>query len=139
MHQLLWNGQTYVRDCLTIAYGAVIENAKGTNVADTILGNDVNNLLNGLIGNDILNGLGGNDILDGGAGADTAVFSGLLSEYTLKKYADGSILVIDKTASRDGSDTLLNIEQIKFSDRTILSSDNINFNIAPTVSRICFS
>lgn len=65
-----WNGQSYVRDCLTIAYDAVIENAKGTNVADTLEGNSANNLLEGLGGNDKLSGLAGDDVLDGGSGAD---------------------------------------------------------------------
>lgn len=65
-----WNGQAYVRDCLTIAYDAVIENARGTNVADTLEGNEVANTLEGLAGNDTLSALAGDDILDGGLGID---------------------------------------------------------------------
>ncbi|MET3926872.1 calcium-binding protein [Devosia sp. 2618] len=47
-----------------------IENVRGSNNADTIVGNDVANLLEGFGGNDLIAGLGGNDILKGGAGND---------------------------------------------------------------------
>jgi len=60
------NGSTYVRDSLGIAYGATIENAKGTALADTIVGNDV--------ANRIVGG-GGSDTLTGGNGADQFMFS----------------------------------------------------------------
>jgi serralysin len=56
---------------ISIARGAVIENAVGGAGNDTITGNTANNALYGGGGNDTLNGLGGDDILDGGAGADT--------------------------------------------------------------------
>lgn len=70
---------TMVRDNLTIAYSAVIENALGTNLNDTLFGNSVNNnilgnggndALFGNEGNDTLDGWSGNDWLDGGAGND---------------------------------------------------------------------
>ena len=48
-----------------------IENATGSNVVDTIRGDDGNNVLLGLGGNDALFGLGGNDLLAGGANKDT--------------------------------------------------------------------
>lgn len=48
-----------------------VENANGTNGADTLTGNAVANRLNGLGGNDLLSGGDGNDSLDGGAGRDT--------------------------------------------------------------------
>lgn len=66
-----WNGQQYVHDCLTIAYGALIENAAGSKGNDTIEGNGANNTLIGNAGNDFLSGLAGNDILLGGLGNDT--------------------------------------------------------------------
>jgi serralysin len=106
-----WNGQAYVNDCLTIAYGAVIENAKGTALNDTLIGNQANNTL------------------DGGAGTDTAVFSGNSTNYFFVKNSDGSITVTDKTANRDGVDILINIEQLKFLDTTLQAS-----NLTSTVS-----
>ncbi|MFN0193739.1 MAG: M10 family metallopeptidase C-terminal domain-containing protein, partial [Aestuariivirga sp.] len=46
---------------LTIAAGAVIENARGSTGADTLIGNAANNILNGLGGADAMEGLDGND------------------------------------------------------------------------------
>jgi serralysin len=56
---------------LSIAIGAVIENAIGGSGNDEISGNAVNNSLSGEAGGDILYGEGGNDTLLGGAGNDT--------------------------------------------------------------------
>lgn len=47
-----WNGQSDVRDCLTIAYGCTIENATGSNYNDTLFGNSANNILDGRYGDD---------------------------------------------------------------------------------------
>ena len=55
-----------VRDTLTIAYGAVIENAVGSAQADTLIGNTVANRLTG--------GAGA-DTLTGGTGADVFFFA----------------------------------------------------------------
>lgn len=55
----------------TIAKGAVIENARGGGLADTLTGNGVANTLGGLAGNDRLDGLNGKDVLIGGGGDDT--------------------------------------------------------------------
>jgi Ca2+-binding RTX toxin-like protein len=65
--------------------------------------------------NDTLTGGLGNDTLDGGAGYDIAVFSGAIGDYTVTKQANGSYTVTDKTGSRDGTDTLTNIEALRFS------------------------
>ncbi len=62
------------RDNLSIAYGAVIENAIGSAFSDRLQGNAANNRLSGLAGNDILDGGAGNDILSGGSGADLYLF-----------------------------------------------------------------
>lgn len=68
-----WNGQTYVRDCLTIAYSTVIENATGSAYNDTLIGNAAANVLRGGAGNDTLDGGAGSDTLYGGTGDDTYV------------------------------------------------------------------
>jgi Ca2+-binding RTX toxin-like protein len=49
--------------------------ARGSNFADTIIGNGGANVLEGQAGDDRLIGLGGNDKLTGGAGNDTFVFN----------------------------------------------------------------
>lgn len=56
---------------LSIAYGATIENAIGSNFADKLIGNDVANKLEGRAGNDILDGGLGADDMIGGLGDDT--------------------------------------------------------------------
>jgi len=89
----------------------------GNNNAD-LIGNNHNNILTGNAGNNLLAGNGGDDIIDGGAGNDTAVFSGLYSEYKITKI--GALLTIkDTQPQRDGSDTLTNIEILKFSDKEV--------------------
>ncbi len=60
---------------ISIAVGAVIENAVGGSGNDTLLGNSVANTLTGNNGNDLLDGRGGTDTLNGGAGNDTYVLS----------------------------------------------------------------
>jgi Ca2+-binding RTX toxin-like protein len=56
---------------IAIAFGAVIENALGSNHADTPRASDVASTLNGNGGNDTLIGSAGNDLLIGLTGVDT--------------------------------------------------------------------
>ena len=57
------------------------------------------------------------DFIDGGAGTDSVLVSNSISNYSVTKTAKGYTL-FDKVGS-DGTDSLLNIEAIKFSDKTI--------------------
>ncbi|MDH0292548.1 M12 family metallo-peptidase [Pseudomonas sp. GD04087] len=63
----MYNGTS----AIGIAYGANIENARGTQGNDTITGNELNNTIWGESGNDIIYGNDGNDLLYGGTGNDT--------------------------------------------------------------------
>jgi Ca2+-binding RTX toxin-like protein len=92
---------------LAIAVGTVIENAVGTNWADTLLGNSAANTISGGSGSDLLDGragndrlLGGaeNDVIRGGDGADTV--TGHDGDDTL--YGDAGA---DKINGNDGDDT----------------------------------
>lgn len=56
-----------------IAHNTIIENATGTNDADSLIGNSLGNILTGNGGADTLSGFLGNDILHGGAGNDTLI------------------------------------------------------------------
>ena len=85
------NGQEFA---LRIAYGANIENARGSQASDEITGNQTRNRLFGNAGNDDLIGLGGNDILLGGAGDDTYIFNS----------GDGNDII--REAGSDGIDVL---------------------------------
>jgi serralysin len=60
---------------VSIAKGAVIENAIGGLGSDLLIGNGAANELKGGAGNDILFGAGGADKLWGGTGSDTFVFA----------------------------------------------------------------
>lgn len=66
------NGQN---NSVLIPYGTVIENARGTRSADTIIGNEIKNLIFGNEGMDTLVGRGGNDVLRGGTQSDTYQFT----------------------------------------------------------------
>lgn len=94
-------------------------------IADLLNGPDVingsvfsDNLL-GYAGNDLITGGAGNDRIDGGDGLNVAVYSGVRSEYTVTLQADGSYLVADRLAGRDGTDTLIRVDQLQFSDQVL--------------------
>jgi hypothetical protein len=75
-------------------------------------------VINGSPVNDRLSGGVGNDTVNGGAGVDTYVFTGRSLDYTIAS-SGGSTTVTDGTALRNGSDTLTNIERLRFSDGTL--------------------
>jgi Ca2+-binding RTX toxin-like protein len=89
---------------------------------DTIKGNDSSNSIEGGPGN---------DVIDGGKGNDTAVYKGLSSEFIIKNNDDGTISVEDLAISElnEGSDSLTNIEYMKFSDKTI-SSISLKYSLS---------
>ena len=64
-----------------IAFNCTIENARGGQGGDTLIGSEGSNTLSGNAGADALRGNGGNDTLDGGAGDD--VLDGGLGDDTL--------------------------------------------------------
>jgi Ca2+-binding RTX toxin-like protein len=99
----------------------------GTSNSDILQGSNGNNYLNGGSGNDKLMGLDGNDtlvgglgndILDGGNGIDTAVYTGKFNEYHVVFYSDFTH-VSDTASNRDDTDTLLSVENVQFSDKTL--------------------
>ena len=91
---------------LTLSFDAIIENAIGTAQNDSMIGNVANN---------VLTGGGGSDVIDGGAGTDTAVFSVSRTATTITKSAAGWTV----SSLADGSDTLTNIERLKFADEAV--------------------
>jgi Ca2+-binding RTX toxin-like protein len=102
-----------------------IEEVRGTNLADQIVGDILNNVLSGRGGNDSIDGLDGNDtlvggtgndVLTGGVGIDTAVFSGAFADYTVS-----AVSVIDNVIGNgnDGNDAFNGIEFLRFTDRIV--------------------
>jgi len=96
----------------------------GNNDID-ILGNMNQNRVLGNQGVNIFEGGSSNDFFDGGEGIDRAVFSGEQSEYALlfpALWNDYKLIIVDFYDSRDGADTLLNVEELNFNG-TLYSSD----------------
>ena len=98
----------------TTAGGLVIA---GSSNADAIIGSIANDTISAGNGNDTITGAGGNDSIDGGAGLDTAVFSGKLSNYTISH--TGSTYTVHAKSGTDGTDTITNVESLKFADMSV--------------------
>lgn len=112
-----------------------MQNSKGfgNTLNNVMVGNSANNELNGNAGNDFLfgqegddtlTGGKGDDLLDGGVGNDTAIFSRKMSEYdiTLSENNAAQNQLIVKYIGKsnvDGTDTVMNTEFLKFSDKTL--------------------
>jgi serralysin len=103
---------------ITVNYGSVFEGLRGGSGADWLDGNGVANDLRGNGGNDTIYGEGGDDLITGGLGTDTAGYLGALSSYSLTRTSSG-YTITDAVAGRDGSDSLAEIELLRFSDRTV--------------------
>ncbi len=73
--------------------------------------------ITGTAANETFTGGTGNDTIDGGAGIDTATYSGKLANYSVTK-SGNTYTVKDKTGT-DGTDTLTNIESLKFTDLSV--------------------
>ncbi|UUY09855.1 hypothetical protein LRS11_07420 [Pseudomonas sp. J452] len=75
--------------------------------------------LNGTADNDSLAGDSGNDILLGGSGLDTATYSGNSYDYRFG-WSSGHLTITDTniTDGDEGADSLFDIEQLQFADRT---------------------
>jgi len=96
-----------------------LRNATLTGERDANLrGNDGANVLTGNAGANQLQGLGGDDRLGGGPGDDTAVCRGPAAEYEVTSEG-ASTTVGDSVAERDGTDVLVGIEFLQFSDVTV--------------------
>jgi serralysin len=96
--------------------GEVYDPATGQTTADTagdlMFGEGGNDTLTGSAGNDTLDGGAGDDTLDGGAGWDTAVYAG--GRATVDVSVNNGVYTV--TSVNAGTDTLTNIERIRFAD-----------------------
>lgn len=95
-------------------------------VGDRLEGGSGNDSLTGGEGNDTLLGGTGSNKLDGGGGIDTAVFGGARGDYTVAQKT-GTIGV---TSTNGGTDTLLNVERIQYSDI------NVAYDIAGSAGKM---
>lgn len=84
---------------------------------DTIDGLGGDDELYGALGNDRITGNAGNDIIDGGGGVDTAVFTGLLTDYAITYLGADVFTVQDlRAGAPTGADTIRGIEFFEFAD-----------------------
>src|ERR1051326_29699 len=114
-----------------------INSAYGEFGNDTLIGDENSNRLDGGSGNDSMAGGGGSDDLDdrqgrdtidGGSGNDNVYVYGYRKDYALTLNPDGSHTVRDlRAGSPDGTDLLINVEHVSFSD------DYAVFSLPPIV------
>lgn len=101
---------TYKVQAYSLTPGAVAPvSFTGTTGDDTLTGAAASETFRGLQGNDVINGMGG---------TDTVSYSGTRASYRLFN-TGSSITVTDTVQSRDGIDSLLNIERLAFTDMTV--------------------
>jgi len=92
----------------------------GQDISDIIAGRAGNDFIEGFGGNDTVQGGPGNDNLDGGVGTDTALYSGVSTDFSWHQNPDGTWTVTDlRSGSADGTDTLFDIETLSFSDKAV--------------------
>ena len=110
----------------------------GTQFADFMSDNSTGGqaqTFNGGAGNDTITGGAGNDMINGGVGSDTAVYSGLRSQYQVTLNGDGSVHVADlRGGAPDGADDVSNVEFLQFSDQTINVGGVVNHPPVATAS-----
>ena len=134
----LWDGAEHITVHLAGDAGSSID---GGAMADALVGDARNETLSGLAGNDVLFGGAGDDTLNGGDGADILVggvgadridggpgvdearYGGRAADYTIGVSASGWTVVDARANPRDGADTLLNVENLVFADKTINLGD----------------
>jgi VCBS repeat-containing protein len=93
----------------------VLECGKGD---DALYGEAGDDVLGGGKGDDVLHGGEGDDILVGGRGEDTALYVGDYNDYTIVMDERGRITITHHDGD-EGSDTLTEIENLAFADRTM--------------------
>lgn len=90
----------------------------GTNGSEARIGTELNDTINGLAGADLLIGKRGADTLNGGDGVDTALLQGFRAQYAVTMQGAATI-VADSTTGRDGIDTLIDVERLRFADQIL--------------------
>lgn len=97
---------------------------------DVIGGASANETLKGFAGNDTFTGDAGNDTIDGGTGTDTVRYLGKHSDFLVTKLSNGYSV----SNSQTGTDTLLNIEVLKFDDATLNIEQAVNSSTTQPVT-----
>ena len=78
---------------------------------------DTSTSFSGTSGDDTFHSSTGNEAFYGGAGVDTVIFSGHESDYTIT--LAGTCFSLKDNVGTDGTDTVVNIEKLQFTDHTL--------------------
>ncbi|GAA4226544.1 Ca2+-binding RTX toxin-like protein [Sagittula marina] len=97
--------------------GEGADTVTGSAGGDVLLGGGGGDVINGADGDDTVTAGAGSDSVDGGAGTDQVVVSGNRSDFDIT--VSGTTVTLADTVGGEGSDTLVNIEEIAFDDVTI--------------------
>ena len=126
-----------------------LDSGKGN---DVIYGNGGNDILDGESGSDIINGGDGSDVIrggtggdsitpgkgnddvDGGSGVDEVWFSGKSSDYQFSGTASYLTVKDISSGSKDGTDTLKNIENLRFTNGLKTTSQSLNLSNTTSTS-----
>ena len=95
-----------------ITYNETLDVLTGTNSADNLIGT---------VADDSFSGGAGNDTFAGGPGLDSAIYAGSMSGYRFGLDASNQLFItdIDPSNGNDGTDTLIKVEQARFTDGTV--------------------
>jgi len=127
---VIWVNQTgALTDYIISAQFEVAQgkNIYGTFKSESIKGTDAPERIFAVGGDDTIQGGLRDDTIDGGEGLDTAVFSNRRESYsisiletnTVSVRFEGPIIAIYPPPPTDGTDTLIHMERIQFSDRSV--------------------
>ena len=115
---------------ITVNFGTQIENLDGSSLGDGLYGNALSNVINGNAGNDTVQAFAGNDTIDGGDGQDTVTYALSASQYTVTSVSSGGYQVLAKSGE-EGTDTLRNVEYLKFADQTAVITSFVGQEAVP--------
>lgn len=131
-----WNGSAYVpvQEILgmgvsaTAFYQAFLTPTVADDVAmlqaafrgnDAISGSGFADVLVGYGPTTNFTGAGGNDVITGGGGTNTSTYVGLSSQYKVTVVAGSPTFTVQDKVGSNGTDTLSNIQVLKFNDTTL--------------------
>lgn len=109
---------------LGIARGTDIENGNTGAGNDSVTGNDLDNVIETNGGDDEIIGGGGDDTVNGGTGSDILILDGSWDEFQFS-YEAGLVVedLQTETGENTGTDTLIDMEMIAFSDGSTAALD----------------
>ena len=104
------------------------DNLDGESGSDIIFGGDGFDVIKGGTGGDSITPGEGNDEVDGGSGIDEVWFSGKSSDYQFSGTSSSLTVKDISSGFNDGTDILNNIENLRFTDGLVTTSQSLNLN-----------